>query len=73
MFDGAADWMTIPYVHQVYGNGAPTRQGLKHPSIAPYGAFKTNDGDDIVISIQNEREWRQFCSAFLQQPDVAED
>ncbi|MEZ7520694.1 CaiB/BaiF CoA transferase family protein [Burkholderia vietnamiensis] len=73
LFDGAADWMTIPYVHQVYGNGAPTRQGLKHPSIAPYGAFKTNDGDDIVISIQNEREWRQFCSAFLQQPDVAED
>ncbi|HDR9191459.1 CaiB/BaiF CoA transferase family protein [Burkholderia vietnamiensis] len=73
LFDGAADWMTIPYVHQVYGNGAPTRQGLKHPSIAPYGAFKTNDGDDIVISIQNEREWRQFCSAFLQQPDAAED
>ena len=73
LFDGAADWMTIPYVHHVYGNGAPARQGLKHPSIAPYGAFKTKDGDEIVISIQNEREWRQFCSAFLQQPDVAED
>ncbi|WP_322050587.1 CaiB/BaiF CoA transferase family protein [Paraburkholderia bannensis] len=73
LFDGAADWMTIPYLHQVYGNGAPTRQGLKHPSIAPYGAFKCKDGNDIVISVQNEREWRQFCSAFLQQPDIADD
>lgn len=73
LFDGAADWMTIPYIHQVYGSGAPTRQGLKHPSIAPYGAFKTKDGDEIVISIQNEREWRQFCSAFLEQAEVAED
>lgn len=73
LFDGAADWMSIPYVHQVYGDGAPTRQGLKHPSIAPYGAFTTLDGNDIVISIQNEREWQQFCTTFLNRPDVASD
>jgi crotonobetainyl-CoA:carnitine CoA-transferase CaiB-like acyl-CoA transferase len=73
LFDGAADWMTIPYLHEVYGNGAPTRQGLKHPSIAPYGAFRTADGRDIVISIQNEREWQQFCATFLARPEVAGD
>jgi len=73
LFDGAADWMTIPYLHQVYGNGAPTRQGLKHPSIAPYGAYATRDGHDIVISIQNEREWRSFCDTFLENPAAAAD
>lgn len=73
LFDGAADWMTVPYLHEVYGNGAPTRQGLKHPSIAPYGAFTSRDGRDIVISIQNEREWQQFCEMFLRQPDVSCD
>lgn len=73
LFDGAADWMTIPYLHQVYGAGAPTRQGLKHPSIAPYGAFRTADGDDIVISIQNEREWQQFCATFLGRAELAAD
>ncbi len=73
LFDGAADWMTIPYLHEVYGNGAPTRQGLKHPSIAPYGAFTTCDERDIVISIQNEREWQRFCEVFLQQPETALD
>lgn len=73
LFDGAADWMSIPYVHQVYGRGAPKRLGLKHPSIAPYGAFTTRDLNEIVISIQNEREWRNFCDRFMRKPEVAAD
>lgn len=73
LFDGAADWMTVPFVHEVYGSGAPTRQGLQHPSIAPYGAFKTADADAVVISIQNEREWQGFCTTFLRQPTLAGD
>jgi itaconate CoA-transferase len=73
LFDGAADWMSIPYLHQRYGAGAPTRQGLQHPSIAPYGAFAVADGRQIVVSIQNEREWRRFCATFLCQPALADD
>ncbi|MCA7969197.1 CoA transferase [Burkholderia sp. AU39826] len=73
LFDGAADWMSIPYVHEVYGEGAPKRLGLKHPSIAPYGAFTTRDANDIVISIQNEREWQQFCARFMRQPELGRD
>lgn len=73
LFDGAADWMSIPYLHQIYGKGAPKRQGLKHPSIAPYGAFTTRDACDVVISVQNEREWHQFCTVFLSQPELATD
>lgn len=73
LFDGAADWMSVPYLHQVYGAGAPTRQGLKHPSIAPYGAYATREGKEVVISIQNEREWQQFCAVFLRQPEMAKE
>lgn len=73
LFDGAADWMTVPYVHAVYGAGAPTRQGLQHPSIAPYGAYATGDGGRVVISVQNEREWRSFCDFFLGQGLLAQD
>jgi itaconate CoA-transferase len=73
LFDGAADWMTVPYLHERYGDGAPSRQGLKHPSIAPYGAYTTKDGKDVVVSIQNEREWQKFCSVFLLMPEKAND
>lgn len=73
LFDGAADWMTVPHVHEIYGDGAPERQGLQHPSIAPYGAFVTAQGDTVVISIQNEREWSLFCQHFLRDPSLAQD
>ncbi|MBM3387563.1 MAG: CoA transferase, partial [Betaproteobacteria bacterium] len=73
LFDGAADWMTVPYVHEVYGRGAPSRQGLQHPSIAPYAAYDTGDGASVVISIQNEREWKNFCQHFLGHAELAHD
>ena len=44
--------------------------GLRHPSIAPYGVFSCADGRGVLISIQNEREWAEFCARFLEQPDL---
>jgi len=73
LFDSAADLMAVPYLQARYGSGAPERVGLKHPSIAPYGAFTCSDGRDIVLSIQNEREWSQFCNSFLKQATLATD
>lgn len=73
LFDGAADWMTVPYLHERYGNGAPKRLGLRHPSIAPYGAYRTREGGEIVISIQNEREWEAFCRIALENITIAND
>jgi len=56
MFDAMADWMTVPLL-QHEGGKTPQRIGLAHPSISPYGVFKSKDGVDILISIQNDREW----------------
>ncbi len=73
LFDSAAELMAVPYLQARYGNGAPERVGLKHPSIAPYGSFVCADGRELVLSIQNEREWAGFCATVLQQPEVAND
>jgi itaconate CoA-transferase len=56
MFDAMADWMTVPLL-QHEGGKTPARIGLAHPTISPYGVFKTADGADVLISIQNDREW----------------
>ncbi len=56
MFQAMADWLNVPYLQTRYGGKAPTRQGLRHPSIAPYGIFTCGDGREILISIQNDRE-----------------
>jgi crotonobetainyl-CoA:carnitine CoA-transferase CaiB-like acyl-CoA transferase len=73
LFGSAAELMSVPYLQTRYGGKAPERVGLKHPTIAPYGAFTCADGRDIVISIQNEREWTDFCKVVLRRPELLSD
>jgi crotonobetainyl-CoA:carnitine CoA-transferase CaiB-like acyl-CoA transferase len=70
LFDGMADWMNVPLLFYEGTGRAPERMGLAHPSICPYGAFATKDGAMVLISIQNEREWLEFCARFLLEPDL---
>ncbi|MSP49134.1 MAG: CoA transferase [Alphaproteobacteria bacterium] len=70
LFAGMADWMTVPYLHLVYGGKAPERSGLDHPSIAPYGPYLCADGA-VLVSIQNEREWVSLCAEVLGMPGLA--
>jgi itaconate CoA-transferase len=71
LFDAVADWMTVPLLYFEGTGKAPQRLGLAHPSICPYGAFATNDGALVLISIQNEREWITFCASFLDDPALS--
>jgi itaconate CoA-transferase len=73
LFGSAAELMSVPYLQTRYGGQAPKRVGLKHPTIAPYGAFTCADGRDILVSIQNEREWSDFCRLVLRRPALLED
>lgn len=72
LFGGMADWMNVPYLQRRYGGSIPPRPGLNHPSIAPYGVFACTDGQ-ILLSIQNEREWLIFCREVLKDEAMAGD
>jgi itaconate CoA-transferase len=72
MFDAMAEWMAVPLI-QYEGGAPPKRIGLAHTSIAPYGAFKTKDGADILISIQSDREWRVLAQMVLGDTALAAD
>jgi itaconate CoA-transferase len=72
MFDAMADWMAVPLI-QYEGGAPPKRMGLAHTSIAPYGAFATKDGADILISIQSDREWRVLAEKVLGDAALAAD
>ncbi|MBA57679.1 MAG: carnitine dehydratase [Gammaproteobacteria bacterium] len=70
LFHSTTDWMNVPYLQYKYGNESPVNQGLSHPTIAPYGAYKCKNGQDILFSIQNDREWRNFCEAVMEKPSL---
>ncbi|MDC7789387.1 CaiB/BaiF CoA-transferase family protein [Rhodoplanes sp. TEM] len=72
LFDALAEWMTVPLL-QHEGGRTPRRIGLAHPGIAPYGVFRSRDGDEVLISIQNDREWRVLARDVMGDAALAAD
>lgn len=73
LFDSLIEWMGYPLYYTEYGGTAPARTGTSHAAIAPYGTYRSGDGADIVLSVQNEREWRSFCTIVLETPALCTD
>jgi len=72
MLDALGEWMTYPMLRHAYAGSAPPRVPTSHPAIAPYGAHRTKDGQ-IVIGLQNEREWTVLCRQVLGDPALETD
>jgi crotonobetainyl-CoA:carnitine CoA-transferase CaiB-like acyl-CoA transferase len=73
MLEALGEWMTNPLYYAYEGAAPPLRSGASHPSIYPYGPFRTGDGKTVVPGLQNEREWEVFCREVLGQPELALD
>jgi crotonobetainyl-CoA:carnitine CoA-transferase CaiB-like acyl-CoA transferase len=73
LFDALAEWMGYAAYYTAYGGSAPPRSGPDHASIAPYGPFRSREGGDVYLGIQNAREWTRFCADVLRVPDLADD
>jgi itaconate CoA-transferase len=73
MLESTAEWMGYQ-LHYAQGTGlSPGRSGLSHPSVAPYDAYPTSDGREVLIGIQNDREWARFARDFLHRPELVTD
>lgn len=73
LFDALVEWMGAPVYYTAYADAAPQRTGANHPSIAPYGPFRTASGDELFLAVQNAREWVRFCDQVLGWRSLAED
>lgn len=71
LFEALSEWMGYPAFYTQYGGKAPARAGASHAAIAPYGPFQSGDQNPVFLSIQNEREWEQFCRTVLERPELA--
>lgn len=73
MLEALAEWMGHPLHHTLHGGTAPARTGLGHAVIAPYDAYATADGGRVLLSVQNDREWRRLAEQVLERPELAHD
>ncbi len=74
MIDALSEWMGNALYHAAYGAGAPERRPDTHPGLAPYGAYRVDQGQAcVLLGVQNEREWAEFCCIVLKRPGLALD
>lgn len=73
MFDALVEWMGHPILVTDHTGAQPPRVGLSHPVIAPYDAYPTSDGHEVVLGIQNDREWVRLATEVLGDPSLAVD
>lgn len=73
MFEALCEWMLQPLLYAHFTGKRIPRTGADHASIVPYGRFPAADGKDVMMGIQNEREWAMFCDKVLGEPALAQD
>ncbi len=73
MLESLAEWTSYPLYYAFDGAPPPPRTGASHATIYPYGPFPTGDGGSVMLGLQNEREWLNFCDKVLLQPALARD
>ena len=73
MLESMVEWMSFPMYYAFEGAAPPPRAGAAHATIYPYGPFPVGDGSNVMLGLQNEREWRVFCEKVLKQPALADE
>jgi itaconate CoA-transferase len=73
MLESMVEWMSYPLYYAFDGAEPPPRAGAAHATIYPYGPFPAGDGKIVMLGLQNEREWAEFCDKVLGQPALAAD
>lgn len=72
MLEAVAEWMGHPLYTTLYTGEAPPRSGMGHPAVVPYDRYPAADGD-VLIGVQNDRQWAQLVEALLGDPALVTD
>jgi crotonobetainyl-CoA:carnitine CoA-transferase CaiB-like acyl-CoA transferase len=72
MFEAMLEWLGYFPHHCWHGREAPSRVGMRHHSIVPYGPYRAGDGRYVVLAVASAEDWRRFCEV-LERPDLVDD
>ncbi|MCD0502206.1 CoA transferase [Bordetella petrii] len=61
LLDTAMGFMGYMASNYWFSNAVPVRMGMAHPSLCPYQAFRTQNGE-VMLGVGNDRIWKKFCA-----------
>ncbi|PYE16360.1 crotonobetainyl-CoA:carnitine CoA-transferase CaiB-like acyl-CoA transferase [Williamsia limnetica] len=73
LFDTAAEVMGYQLNYTRHSGIDQQPLGMSSPAVAPYGSYRTADGQTVVLGTTNDREWQRLAREIVQRPDLADD
>jgi itaconate CoA-transferase len=73
MFESAVAWLGYFPQHYWHGGEEPTRVGMRHHYIVPYGPYLASDGEYVSLAVATPQDWEVFCRKVIQHPELLED
>jgi itaconate CoA-transferase len=73
LFDTMTDLMGYPLTFTQHSGVDQQPLGMSSPAVAPYGAYRTSDGQTVVLGTTNDAEWQRLSRQILQRDDLADD
>jgi itaconate CoA-transferase len=73
LFDTMTELMGYPLTYTRHSGVDQQPLGMSSPAVSPYGAYRTADGQTVVLGTTNDREWQRLARDLLGRPDLADD
>jgi itaconate CoA-transferase len=73
LFDTMTDLMGYPLTFAQHSGIDQQPLGMSSPAVAPYGAYRTADGQTVVLGTTNDNEWQRLSRQLLERDDLADD
>ena len=73
MLEALGEWMGYPMYYAFEGPPPPAPAAAPPAPRYPDRPFEAGDGKVVMLGLQNEREWKVFCSSVLKNPTLASD
>jgi itaconate CoA-transferase len=73
LFDVMAEWMTPLLMAEELSGASVPPAGMHHATITPYGPYRSADGAQVNIAVQNDAQWQRLCRLVLHDDALADD
>jgi itaconate CoA-transferase len=73
MFDSIVSWLGYFPHHFWHAGEEPSRVGMRHHYVTPYGPYLAGDGEYVNLAVASASDWEIFCREVIERPELIED
>ena len=73
MFESILSWLGYFPHHYWHRGEEPSRVGMRHHYVTPYGPYLAGDGEFVNLAVATPKDWDSFCVKVLEKPELRAD